>query len=229
QSDYTRYQEHREMVWNRLKIDCVTSPILYIGYSGRDSNWQLVVEEVTREFLPSKPPMAYRLDPFADEVDVELHREVRRIETLPMSLPEFHALVDAEIGDRRPEPETLNKYRSKVPQHLREEYDKAPAAMMRLLDSWNYVNDQSVTLEPNTQDFLRGSVPNWSLIAQGHRFVRDIEDELWDWIAEYATNPKAKSTAITLTGAAGYGITTILMAVALKIVEATQGPVFMLR
>ena len=46
---------------------------------------------------------------------------------------------------------------------------------------------------------------------------------------EYATNPKAKSTAITLTGAAGYGITTILMAVALKIVEATHGPVFMLR
>ena len=46
---------------------------------------------------------------------------------------------------------------------------------------------------------------------------------------EYATNSKAKSTAIAVTGAAGYGITTILMAVALKIVEATHGPVFMLR
>lgn len=229
QADYTKYQEHREMVWNRLKIDCATSPILYIGYSGRDPNWQLVVEEVAREFLPSRPPASYRVDPYADPIDAELHRDVRRVETLPISLPDFHKLVDDEIGDRRPEPETLNKYKNRVPQHLRDEYDKAPAAMMRLLDSWIYVNGESVTLEPNTKDFLHGSVPSWSLIAQGHRFIRDIEDEMWEWIVEYATDPKARSTAITITGAAGYGITTILMAIALRLVEATHGPVFMLR
>ena len=51
QTDYTRYQENREMVWNRLKNDRATSTILYIGYSGRDPNWQLVIEEVAREFL----------------------------------------------------------------------------------------------------------------------------------------------------------------------------------
>jgi hypothetical protein len=57
QADYTRYQEHRAMVWNRLKNDCATSTILYIGYSGRDPNWQLMIEEMTREFLPSHPPL----------------------------------------------------------------------------------------------------------------------------------------------------------------------------
>ena len=229
QSDYTRYKEHREMVWNRLKIDCATSTILYIGYSGRDPNWQLIIEEVAAEFMPSTPPAAYRIDPFADPLDVELHREVRRVETLQISLPEFHALVDGELGNRRPEPESLNKYRNKVPQHLREHYDAAPAAMMRLLDSWDYVNDESVTQTPNTKDFLNGAIPNWSLIAQGHRFIRDIEDDLWDWSLDYALNERAKSTAITITGAAGYGVTTILMALALKLVETKYGPVFMLR
>jgi tetratricopeptide (TPR) repeat protein/cold shock CspA family protein len=229
QADYTRYRENRGMVWDRLKNDCATSTILYIGYSGRDPNWQLIVEEMAQEFLPSQPPTAYRIDPFADTIDIELHKEVRRVETLVMSLPDFHALVQEEIGDYRPAPDTLNSYRNKVPQHLRADYDKSPAPMLRLLESWNYVNGESVTQEPNTKEFLRGSNPNWSLIAQNHRFARDIEDELWDWTLEFTTNPKAKSTAIVITGPAGYGITTILMAIALKIVDAHAGPVFMLR
>jgi cold shock CspA family protein len=229
QSDYTRYQENRAMVWERLKYDSATSTILYIGYSGRDPNWQLIIEEVAREFLPSKPPISYRIDPFADPIDVEIHREARRVETLVVSLPEFHAVAQQEIGDYRPALDTLNKYRNRIPQHLRSEYDKAPAAMLRLLESWEYVNDVNATTEPNTKEFLRGTRANWSLIAQNHRFVRDIEDDVWERVIEFATNPKAKSTAFVLTGPAGYGITTIVMAMALRIVEAKQGPVFLLK
>jgi SIR2-like domain len=229
QSDYTRYQENRAMVWERLKYDSATSTILYIGYSGRDPNWQLIIEEVAREFLPSKPPISYRIDPFADPIDVEIHREARRVETLVVSLPEFHAIAQQEIGDYRPALDTLNKYRNRIPQHLRSEYDKAPAAMLRLLESWEYVNDVNATSEPNTKEFLRGARANWSLIAQNHRFVRDIEDDVWERVIEFAINPKAKSTAFVLTGPAGYGITTIVMAMALRIVEAKQGPVFLLK
>ncbi|MHB8304199.1 MAG: P-loop NTPase [Acidobacteriaceae bacterium] len=229
QTDYIRYQESREMVWNRLKNDATTATILYIGYSGRDPNWQMIIEEVAREFSPSQPPMAYRIDPFADPLDVELHREVRRVETLVISLPELHALVEQELGDRRPEPDTINALRNKVPQHLRDAYDASPAAMLRLLESWIYVNDESVTEVPNTKEFLRGSKPNWSLIAQNRMFKRDVEDELWDWTLEFSTNPNSKSTATVLTGPAGYGITTILMSEALRIVDGGIGPVFMLR
>jgi hypothetical protein len=229
QTDYTHYKEKREMVWARLKNEAATSTILYIGYSGRDPNWQMIIEEVAVEFAPSQTPMAYRIDPYADPLDVELHKEVRRVETLVMSLPEFHALVEQELGDRRPEPDTINILRNKIPQHLREAYDAVPAAMLRLLESWIYVNDERVTEIPNTKEFLRGSKPNWSLIAQNRRFKRDIEDELWEWTLEFSTNPKAKSTAAVLTGPAGYGITTIMMAQAHRIVDAAIGPVFMLR
>jgi tetratricopeptide (TPR) repeat protein len=229
ETDYTRYQENREMVWNRLKNDAATATILYIGYSGRDPNWKMIIEEVAREFSPSLPPIAYRVDPFADPLDIELHREVRRVETLVMSLPEFHALVEQELGDRRPEPDTINALRNKVPQHLRDAYHTSPAATLRLLESWTYVNDESVTEVSNTKEFLRGSKPNWSLIAHNHRFKRDVEDELWDWTLDFSSDPNSKSTAAVLTGPAGYGITTILMSEALRIVDAQIGPVFMLR
>jgi hypothetical protein len=98
-----------------------------------------------------------------------------------MTLPELHALVELELGDRRPGADTINTLRNKIPQHLRDPYDASPAAMLRLLESWTYVNDESVIEAPNTKEFLRGSKANWSLIAQNHRFKRDVEDDLWDW------------------------------------------------
>jgi tetratricopeptide (TPR) repeat protein len=229
QADYTKYQDQREMVWARLKDDFATSVVLYIGYSGRDPNWQLIIEEVAREFSPSKPSTSYRIDPYADPIDAEIHKETRRVETLVMDLPQFHSLVDAEIGDYRPQADTANKYKNKIPHHLREDFDKNPAAMLRLLDSWIYVNGEPTSGDPNVKQFLLGSVPNWPLIAQGHRFVRDIEEDLWTWTTDFITDSKAKSTSVLVTGAAGYGITTILMDLALKIVAAANGPVFMLK
>ena len=79
----------------------------------------------------------------------------------------------------RSEPDTINKLRNKVPHHLREAYDAAPVAMLRLLDSWIYVNDESVTDLSNTTISARLETER-PLIAQNHRFKRDVEDELWD-------------------------------------------------
>ncbi len=59
--------------------------------------------------------------------------------------------------------------------------------------------------------------------------MRDVEEDLWDLTVEFSTDPKAKSSVIALTAPAGYGITTILMAQALRIVDASIGPVFTLR
>ena len=213
-------------------VDTARAMKMILDGSGFDARTAYDGEEalrVAREFLPSKPPAAYRIDPFPDPIDVELHRGVRGIDTLPVSLRELRALVDLELGDYRPTADTVSRLRNQVPQHLRPEYDKAPTPMLRLLQSWEYANDANVGLQPNTKDFLRGSTPNWSLIAQGRRFTRDIEDELWDWLLEFATNSKLKSTAAVLLAPAGYGITTILMAIALRAMEAPTGPVFMLR
>jgi hypothetical protein len=232
EQDYTRYKEKRDMVWNRLKNDSAVSTILYIGYSGRDPNWKLIIEEMAQDFAPNRPPISFKVDPFPDEIDIELNKEVRRIETLPISLVDFHALVDKEIGDYRPAADTLNKLRNTIPQHLREHYDKAPAPMVRLLDSWSYVNDEDLSSDPNVEEFLNGFSANWPLVAQNRRFrrfVRDIEAEVLDQVLEFSAGANSKSTAFAVLGPAGYGITTILMAVAVKIVQEKWGMVFALR
>src|SRR5262249_44359854 len=72
QTDYARFKEKRQMLWNRLKTEFATSTLFYVGYSGRDPNWQLVLDELTQEFYPSGLPLSFRLDPSPDEIDTEL-------------------------------------------------------------------------------------------------------------------------------------------------------------
>jgi tetratricopeptide (TPR) repeat protein len=229
QRDYSHYKDGRQQLWNRLKVDCATSTMLYVGYSGYDNNWQTIIEEIATEFGPTPLPVSYRIDPHPDEVDVELHRKLRNVETLPLALLQLREIVDEEVGDYRDEPDTYNKYLDGIPHNLRDVYKANPSAMLRLLKSWDYVNGENLSADPNVKDFLLGSPPNWSLIAQGRRFTRDVEDDIWTWVTDFATDPKAKSTAVAVTGPAGYGITTILMAIGLWIVEARIGPVFLLK
>jgi hypothetical protein len=171
QNDYARYQDSRRMVWNRLKNECATSTILYIGYSGRDPNWQMILDETAREFFPSETPQAYRIDPYANEIDVELDR-ARRIETLVTDLSSFKGLADVEIGECRKEMDTVNNYKDKIPGDLQGSFAANPAGMLRLLSSWEYVNAAPFSEAANVNDFLKGSKPNWSLVAQDRRFVR---------------------------------------------------------
>jgi hypothetical protein len=228
QTDYARYKERRRMLWERLKLEFATSTFLYIGYSGRDPNWQLVLDELTQEFLPSELPHSYRLDPFADDIDVEILKS-RNLETLRVNLAEFQALVKAEIGDFRQDPDALKKYEKHVPADLQFAFEKSAAALLRFLNSWIYVNAANFHEKSNVDKFLEGDKPSWSLVGESIPFERDIEEEMWENILEFGTNPKAKSKAIALLAPAGFGVTTLLMTLAANVVAAKLGPVFMLR
>jgi len=228
QTDYARFQDKRRMLWSRLKTEFATSTFLYIGYSSRDPNWQLVLDELTQEFYPSELPQSYRLDPFAEDIDIEVLKN-RHLETLKMNLQDFHDRVHAEIGDLRFVPDLITKYRGGIHPHLLPAFEHNPAALLRLLNSWEYVSGADFAKSPNTDRFLRGDKPSWSLVGAEIPFRRDIEEEIWDDITEFATSPKAKSKALAIIAPAGYGVTTLLMSLAPKIVTARVGPVFMLR
>src|SRR5579872_930973 len=96
QTDYARFNEKRQMLWNRLKTEFATSTLFYVGYSGRDPNWQLVLDELTREFYPSELPQSFRLDPYPDELDIELLKS-RHIETIKGNLKDFR---DQALSER---------------------------------------------------------------------------------------------------------------------------------
>lgn len=228
QTDYARFKDKRQMLWSRLKTEFATSTLFYVGYSGRDPNWQLVLDELTQEFYPSELPQSFRLDPFPDELDVELLKN-RHIETLKGNLGEFRDQTVAERVEFRPDPEFLGRYKRDVPRDLVDAFDANPVALLRLLTSWQYVNGLDFRETPNTAQFLKGDKPNWSLVGANIPFKRDLEDELWEDVLEFATTPNAKSRALAMIGPAGYGTTTLLMGVAAKVVSERIGPVFILR
>jgi SIR2-like domain len=228
QDDYARFQAKRRMLWDRLKTEFATSTLLYIGYSGRDPNWRLVLDELTQEFDPSPLPQSYRVDPYADPYDIEILGH-KHIETIPTDLDGFHLTVKAELGDFRPDPDALSRYRKDVPNDLIGAFEKNPASVLRLLASWEYVNAANFHEPANTRDFLKGDRPTWSLVGKNVQFKRDIEEEVWNDILEFATDPTGNSRALAVIAPAGYGVSTVLMSLAAQIVKANTGPVFMLR
>ena len=113
------------------------------------------------------------------------------------------------------------QYRRSVPA-----FDKYPAAVARLVSSWEYVNQAPFNAKPNTAEFMRGDRANWALVGKNLNFKRDIEPELYDALVEYATGSNRGPSLISVLGPAGYGSTTVLMNVSANIVTERAGAVF---
>lgn len=228
EEDYSRYQEKRSMLFDQFKANYPTSPILYIGYSNRDSNWREVTTALRAQFSPAAPPRSFRLAPTTPLLDREI-LDSQNVETLDGDLSALRAAVTARFGDLRVEPATLSRIRSRIPSDLQTAFDHFPSATSRLLNNWEYVNQADFSVNPNTETFLKGDRPNWGVIGKGINFERDLEQPTVDTLYDFATQPKPYAQSRLLLGSAGYGTTTLLMAVAAWYVQANAGPVFMLR
>ncbi|OIQ78647.1 beta-barrel assembly-enhancing protease [mine drainage metagenome] len=228
QSDYSRFREQRRMLFELLKKEFSTSTLLYIGYSNRDPNWALLLNEITEEFLPSKLPRAYRVTPNTDKDDTEILRS-RGIEVIDANLEQFVAASAAQLEPFHVDDGRLKALQSTVPAHLLDAFEKNPAPVIRLIASWQYVNQAPFSDAPNTQTFFRGDQPNWALIGAGTPFRRDIEADLYDDVLDYVTGSADKPTTLVVTGPAGYGITTIVMNLAGRLVKERIGPVYFLK
>lgn len=228
EDDYVSFKERRRMLFELLKKEFITSTILYIGYSNQDNNWKYVLEEISSEFFPSKMPVSYRVDPFTDSLDKEI-LENKNINTLLISFEEFVSICSASISPSDKKKEIYEKIQSKIPSDLLEVFTKNPVAVTRLLSSWTYVNQAPFNESPNSEAFLKGDKPNWALIGSKNYFERDLEEDLYEDLLDYATSSGKSAFTRILLAPAGYGITTLMMALAVKIVKEKAGPVFMLK
>ncbi|MFZ6732481.1 SIR2 family protein [Undibacterium sp. Ji42W] len=225
EDDYTIFRERRRMLFEQLKQQFATSTFLYIGYSHRDPNWKLVLHEIATEFAPSKLPISYRVTPKTDAIDIEILRS-RGIECLDCYFNEFAELARSELNAATVQEDQLRQIVKQVPSNLVEAFHNNPAAMIRLLKSWEYVNQAPFDDQPNVEAFLQGDIPNWATMGGKHYFSRDIEEEVFDYLLDYATTtPKGPASHI-LVGPAGYGVSTILMSLAVRSVTENIGPVF---
>jgi tetratricopeptide (TPR) repeat protein len=221
-TDYARFREHRAMMFEVLKLDYATSPILYVGYSNQDPNWSTVIAELESEFSPSQPPESYRVAPGTSPLDVEVLR-VQNVTTLDGSLEDFEAAFRLELGDLVVEPYSISNLEKAIPSDLLEVFHASPVALSRLLRSWTYANQADLSGHPNTADYLRGDRPNWALIAQGIPFERDLEEPVFEELLDFATLPEALVRSVAVLGPAGYGTTTLLMRLAAMVVGDRAG------
>lgn len=218
QSDYSRFREKRRMMFEQLKIHHAQCTFLYIGYSHKDPNWHMIHSEMQSEFPEGNLPRSFRIDPKPDIAQSEILLN-KGIETIACDL---NTLIEAYKQYVQVQG-TVSQIWGGVPEHcpevLNDAFKNAPAMCKRLLSSWEYVGSADIQIQPNISEYYKGTKANWSLINSAGYFERDIEEEIYDNILDFATDPKSGCCAEILLGSAGYGITTVLMSIAWKSVQ----------
>lgn len=228
EDDYARFREKRRMLFELLKVEFAVSTILYVGYSNDDPNWKMVLDELTQEFLPKAPPASYRLAPSTDPLDCEILR-ARGVITIDASISAFVESAALTLAAVSVDTLPLQAVQRHVPLALQAAFERSPAAVARLLNSWTDVNEAPFHEAPNIREFLSGELPNWGLVGGKLQFERDIEDPIFDELLDYATNSKIHRPVYLVVAPAGYGTSTVLMSMAARLVSERCGPVFMLR
>jgi tetratricopeptide (TPR) repeat protein len=191
-------------------------------------NWKMLLEELRSEFYPSKPPTSYRVAPITDRLDQEILRS-KDIDSISCMYAEFQkSAALALVGSKVPA-DALSKLQASVPTELVPAFERNPAAVARLLNSWEYVNQAAFTMSPNTRDFFRGDKANWGLIGKKIAFERDLEDEVYDVLLDYGTGSVTHPSTAIVLAPAGYGTTTFLRQLTARLVEDRAGTVFLHR
>jgi hypothetical protein len=149
ESDYAKFHESRRMLFELLKKEFSTSTVLYVGYSNKGPNWNMVRKEIESEFYPSKMPPSYRIAPASDPLDVEI-LSAKGIETINAPLDDFARVASATLKDLEQSVDRLKKLQANIPSRLGPAYERNPAAVLRFISSWAFVNQAPFNEAPNT-------------------------------------------------------------------------------
>jgi tetratricopeptide (TPR) repeat protein len=225
QSDYVTFRDPRRMLFELLKKEFATSTILYVGYSNRDPNWKLVLEEMRQEFYPSPLLPSYRVARRTQALNAEILTR-KGVETIDASFADFVGTASVVLDKSAYTIDLLGKTKHKIPAPLADEYERNPTAVLRLLAHWRYVNAADFSEQPNTKPFFRGDRPNWTLAAKKIPFERDIQEEVYDQLLDFYTSTSSSSGSAIIIGPAGYGTTTLLTMLATQLVSDRAGHIF---
>lgn len=228
ENDYGTFRERRRMLFDLLKKELLTSTILYIGYSHNDSNWKLIVNELIADTPSSTRPMSYRIAPHTPAIDKEILRSMG-VTTIDTDLEKFVAAARIDLAKAPTIIDLLKPIERSIPSDLSEHFKVSAAPLARLLSSWTYVNQAPINEGSNLSRFLKGDKANWGLIAQHDVFERDIEEEVYDELLDYATSSSRRPSTRVILGPAGFGMSTLLYTLAGRLVEDRAGSVFMLK
>ena len=167
-------------------------------------------------------------DPGVHDADLTVHDPDPGVHDGPIQVFTMVRNTHAVLDEARLDVSKVEALRASVPTDLANRFDSAPAPTLRLLDAWTYVNQAPFGERPNVDAFLKGDMPNWGLLSGGNAFERDVEPVMYDAVLDLVTGSARVSTVILLAPA-GYGTSTVLMSLALRLVRDKAAPVFMHR
>jgi tetratricopeptide (TPR) repeat protein len=228
ENDYGTFRERRRMLFDLLKKELLTSTILYLGYSHNDPNWKLLVNELIADTPSGSRPMSYRLAPQTPAIDKEILRSMG-VTSIDSDLRQFVQAARVDLAKAPSSIDLLKPIEKSIPSDLSEHFKTSAAPLVRLLNSWTYVNQAPFQAASNLSRFLKGDKANWALIAQHEVFERDIEEEVYEELLDYATSSSRRPSTRIILGPAGFGMSTLLYVLAGRLVEDRAGPVFMLK
>lgn len=226
QHDYVKYRDQRKMMFEQLKYYMAASNVLYIGYSHNDSNWNLIWSDVEEEFYPETPPLSYRVDPYTSEMDIEILK-AKNLVTISQKYDDFVIDASMQIAPQTNKELSIEQLETKIPGNLVLKYRENPVSVLRLLSSWEYVNQVNISnINPDVFNYVRGDKPSWSLVFNEYFFKRDIEEEVYYSLLDYATDTKRTIKTCIISGPAGYGTTTLLMSLASRLIKDKAAEVY---
>ncbi len=229
QQDYITYQEKKRFLFDFLKLNMATYCILYTGYSNSDPNWNEVLNDIERQLLPDKPPQSFRIDPNTNEIDSFILKG-RSIITIKSTFSEFVDEAKLLFEPQTMTKDTFKTYESSIPRAFLSSFETNPAPTIRLFKAWEYVNEvTSAGTSASVHDYVRGDKPNWSIIFNNKFFIRDLEDEVYEKLLDFATSPDKTAHTCLVCAPAGYGTSTLIMSLARKLIEDGAGKIFYFR
>lgn len=212
--EYATYKEPHLKLFNQLSIDLVERPVIFIGYSMLDSNFQDVWNTVTK--YCGTTSMTNRYFFISPKIKPSLRNflESKKFICYEYGLDEFATHISNLTVGRRT---TLRDYYVENTPNI-EIFNKAslePETRYNLSQNYFFPrNEISKNLILN-KNFYKGSQPNWSDIKHDLDISRDLVEDILFNFNNWYSNPKFGFWLIT--GRAGDGKSTLLKRLSVEI------------
>lgn len=206
--EYATYKEGHLKLFNRLSVDLIDRPIIFIGYSMNDSNFQEVWSTITKYCKSTSLPDRYFFVGPNIKDSLRKFLESKNFLCYDYKMDDFaQHLLNLTAGKRK----TLTEYFEEgiVPLEI---FDNAKSLGLdkKYHISTNYYFPLREVKKPHDQNinFYKGAYPNWSDIKHNLDATRDLLTELINDFDNWIKNPKFDFWIIT--GRSGDGKSTLL-------------------
>ncbi|MGG5600619.1 SIR2 family protein [Myroides sp. C8-3] len=221
--DYAKYKDEHLKLFNQLSIDLIEKPMIFIGYSMLDSNFQSIWNEL-KEYCNStfSTQRRYFIGPKISPILMQYLTSNGFI-CYDSTLDEFMTLlITLSKGQRT----TLRDFfQDNFPiNDLFKQIAISPESAYNIKQNFFFPKEEIARNLNKSNSFYKGNTPSWTDLKYGLDAQRDLLQDILTTFDSWYENPKHSFWIIT--GKAGDGKTTLLKRIAIEIAERIGDTIF---